>query len=232
MSKVTMDDIVGSSYKLVETPERPKQETSALLLIDVQYLATPEHLQERAADAGLDRGAVAHALNDYAGRFRAAVSSCRRLLSTARECSIPAVHVKIQALSTSGRDTGAAHRRLGWIFPPGAKAAASLPDVEPLPGEIVVTKTASGAFSGTSLDTVFRNMGIQYLFVCGFMTDECVQNTANAALDLGYIATIVGDAATTYHAHAHDHVVAKFASWGLARSSSEVETLFRKLAAA
>ena len=227
MSKVSINDILAASYSTVEAPPELSKANTALLLVDVQDLATPEHLGKQAIAAGLDAQAVDEALADYAQRFYAAVANCERLLQTARAAEIACIHIKIEALSGNARDTGPAHRRLGWCYPPGSVETQFLAPVLPADGEIVITKTVSGAFTATNLDAVLRHMGIQWLLIAGFETDECIEATGRSALDLGYLALFAKDACTAYEADAHNAFMGKYASWGLTRSTKELmELLF------
>ena len=223
MTTISMTDVMAASYSAVEPPAPMTRANSALLLIDIQTLATPEHLAQQAVKAGLEATAVEQAVADYKDRFYAAVDNCALLLAAARSAQIPRIHVKIEALSADGRDTGGSHRRLGWCYPPGSQATQFLPEVAPKvgehDGEIVISKTVSGAFTATNLDAVLRHMGIERLIIAGFETDECIEATGRAALDLGYIPFIAEDACTAYERHAHDAFMGKYASWGLTRSS-------------
>lgn len=219
---VTIDEILAASYTFVEDPPPRERTNTALLLIDIQELATPEHLAKRAVQAGLEAEAVDQALADYAERFYAAVDNCARLLSAARNAQVACVHVKIEALSGDALDTGPAHRRLGWCYPPGSPETQFLEPVAPATGEIVISKTVSGAFTATNLDSVLRHMGIQWLIIAGFETDECIEATGRAALDLGYVALFAEDACTAYTAASHNNFMSKYAGWGLTRSTAEL----------
>ena len=48
-------------------------------------------------------------------------------------------------------------------------------------------------------------MGVQWLVVAGFETDECIEATGRSALDLGYMTLFAEDACTAYEADSHDH---------------------------
>ncbi len=222
MEKVSMRDVLAASYKVVEVPVPMNRANTALLLVDVQDLATPEHLAGQAVKSGLDAAAVENALADYAQRFYAAVANCERLLKAARGAEIACVHVKIEALSGNARDTGPSHRRLGWCYPPGSEETQFLTPVTPAAGEIVISKTVSGAFTATNLDAVLRHMEIRWLVIAGFETDECIEATGRAALDLGYVTLFAEDACTAYEADSHSAFMAKYASWGLARSTDSL----------
>ena len=219
---VTIDDVLAASYRVAEPPPPMAAANTALLLVDIQHLATPEHLAAQAVAAGLSPEEVETVLADYATRFYAATENGARLLHAARQAGVTCVHVKIEAMAGDARDTGAAHRRLGWRYPPGSPATQFLDAVRPLPEEIVVTKTVSGAFTATNLDSVLRHMGVQWLIVAGFETDECIEATGRAALDLGYLALFAEDACTAYKAEAHDVFMGKYASWGLTRTTDHL----------
>lgn len=214
-----MADVLAAAYTSREQPPPMRKDNTALLLVDVQHLATPEHLQAGAVAAGLPATEVEAALADYATRFDAAVDNCERLLIKARAVEVPCIHIKIEALSGTARDTGPAHRRLGWCYPPGSPETQFLQPVTPRADEIVITKTVSGAFTATNLDSVLRHMGIAWLLIAGFETDECIEATGRVALDLGYLALFAEDACTAYERHSHDSIMGKYDSWGLTRST-------------
>jgi len=232
VNKVTIRDVVDAAYVTQEKPPLPTICNTVLLLIDIQNLATPEHLKENALNAGLCEDGVDSALADYSKRFYSAVANCSTLLQHARQHSIACIHVKIEALSGTARDTGPAHRRLGWCYPPGSKETQFLSEVEPTNGEIVISKTVSGAFTATNLDSVLRHMGVQWLIIAGFESDECIEATGRVALDLGYLALFAEDASTAYEEDSHKHTMAKYQSWGLVRSTGELVDMMSKLASA
>ena len=120
---------------------------------------------------------------------------------------------------------------MGWCYPPGSEETRFLSQVAPAEGEIVITKTVSGAFTATNLDSVLRHMGIDWLIIAGFETDECIEATGRAALDLGYMAFFAEDACTAYEAQSHSAFMGKYASWGLARPTDALLGMIANLAA-
>ena len=60
-------------------------------------------------------------------------------------------------------------------------------------------------------------------------TDECIEATGRAALDLGYLTLFAGDACTAYEADAHNAFMGKYASWGLVQSSDQLIEALRGL---
>lgn len=229
MANISINDVLATSYLSVKNPPEMTKANTALLLIDIQNLATPEYLAKSAIEAGLDKDGVERALADYEERFHSAVKNCTRLLNAVRQSGVVPIHIKIQSLSGDARDTGAMHRRLGWQFPPNAYATQFMDEVSPKDGEIVITKTASGAFSGTSLDRTLRNMRIEHVLICGFVTDECVETTSRVAVDLGYVVKIVADATTTYHREAAEFTLAKFGAFGLTATTNALVATLQNL---
>lgn len=226
---LTMSDVLAAQYRVRRPEPEAMRSDSALLLIDIQQLASADYLHTNAVAAGLPEDEVGAALADFRRRFDAAVGNCAQLLGAARAAGITPVHVRIEALAGDARDTGAVHARMGWKYPPGSAPSQFLPAVAPLPGEIVISKTCSGAFTSTTLDPVLRNMGIRHLWICGFMTDECIEASTRAALDLGYLTRVVGDATTTYDQASWAAVTNKYASFGILTSTERVLDRFKTM---
>ena len=110
-------------------------------------------------------------------------------------------------MTKEGRDVGRLHRLHKFIIPPGSVWAEFFDEVKPIEGEIVLTKTCSGAFVGTNLDRILRNMGIETLIVVGYYTDQCVETTVRDAADIGYYTILVEDACTTLTEELHNNAI-------------------------
>lgn len=67
------------------------------------------------------------------------------------------------------------------------------PRVTPLPGEVVLAKARTGAFSTTALETILRAQGITSLILCGIATSGVVLSTVRWAADIDYDLTVVED---------------------------------------
>jgi len=95
--------------------------------------------------------------------------------------------------------------------------------IAPLPGEIIVNKTSSGALSSTNLDQTLRNMGITSLAVCGLTTAVCVGLTARQTADRGFRVVVVGDACTELSQEMHEAALLSFSHvFGQVRSTQEL----------
>ncbi len=77
---------------------------------------------------------------------------------------------------------------------------------EPHAGDVVAAEHwCSSGFAHTDLDLQLKKYGIHKLIVMGLVAHTCVEATVRYAAELGYEATVVGDATASYsdeHMHA------------------------------
>jgi len=206
LDKLTIEDVI---YAL-ETPYPDfdiAPGKTALVLIDMQKIASPEPFVKAAIKKGLPENDVKEAVADYERRFWKAVDNAERILKACRRKGIDVVHVHLEAPTKNPLHTAKVNRKIGLIISPASDESQSLDPVKPLPGELVVNKTNGGAFTGTNLDFILRNMDIQSLILVGFLTDECVAATAYQASDIGYDVLLVRDATATHRNEAHEALI-------------------------
>ena len=84
------------------------------------------------------------------------------------------------------------------------KPFRTIDELEPLEGEILVSKPGSSAMTTSGLDIRLRNAGIKNLIITGVVTNFCVMLTSLSAYDLGYYVYVVEDACATSDQHMHD----------------------------
>jgi nicotinamidase-related amidase len=77
-----------------------------------------------------------------------------------------------------------------------------VPELSPLPSEVVFDKITMSAFEGTPLDIALRDCGINSFIIVGVATEIGIEPTIRHGADLGYIPIVVTDACGAGHAEA------------------------------
>jgi nicotinamidase-related amidase len=142
--------------------------------------------------------------------------------------SFPMAHPSAPVLENAGR-LARAFRKKGWPVvlvnvaggAPGRTDAGPMnftpppdwldivPDLDPQPSDIRVTKMQWGAFYGTALDLELRRRGVTQIVLCGIATSIGVESTARDAYEHGYNVSLVVDAMTDMKAEAHENSLAR-----------------------
>ena len=117
-----------------------------------------------------------------------------RLLAACRAARLEVIHTVIENLTADGRDRSLDYKLSNFFYAKGSWEAQPLPEVAPVGDEIVLPKTSSSVFNSTMLDYLLRNIGIEDVFVVGFLTDQCVDHAVKDGADRGYYMTCVPDA--------------------------------------
>lgn len=172
---------------------------SAVLVIDMQNdFGAQGGMFERA---GIDISAI-----------QRAVAPTRGVIAAARDADMPIVYLKM-AHRADMSDTGGPasphgrrHRRLSVGEPttsPDGLASRVLiddtwntdilPELVPLPGDIVVRKHRYSGFFETDLDARLRALGVRSLIVTGCTTSVCVESTVRDAMFRDYDCLVLED---------------------------------------
>jgi len=177
---------------------------AALLLVDMQqdFVAADGAF----ASLGIDVSMYAEVRPKLAG-----------LLAAARRHGVLVVHIQNTALPDLMSDSPAQirfnlrmHERARGDGPPlrytvpGTPGHAFVPDLRPLPHELVVPKYRSSAFWGTNLELLLRSNGIETVIVGGCTTEGCVESTARDAMFCDHYVIIAEDCVGSDDAEQHD----------------------------
>jgi nicotinamidase-related amidase len=162
--------------------DRPIPERrAALLVIDVQNWTCPA--RDATSRPEFHRAAT--------GRV---IPNIRRLLDAFRAARLEVIYTVIENLTENGRDRSLDYKLSDISVSKGSWEAQVIAEVAPARDEIVLPKTSSSVFSSTPLDYLLRNIGIEDVFVAGFLTDQCIDHTVKDGADRGYYMTCVHDA--------------------------------------
>ena len=162
------------------------------------------------------RPAAPHAAADVIARAAALARACR-----ARGALVVLVRVAFDA-RLRDRLASPADEPMP-ATPPPADWADLVPEMEPGPDDVVVTKRQWGAFYGTDLDLQLRRRGIRTLLLTGIATNFGVESTARDAWERAFHLVFVEDAMTSFDAAMHRFPVERiFPRLGRVRASAEV----------
>ncbi len=131
-------------------------------------------------------------------RAEAILSSAAAAVTAARRHDRPVLFVRV-AFRDGAPEVSANNKSFSTLATSHSlgEAHASTqihPDLEPLDGEVIVTKRRVSAFAGSDLDVVLRSLSIDSLVLAGIATSGVVLSTTRQAADLDFRLTILRDA--------------------------------------
>lgn len=177
--------------------ELPLDSGLALLIIDMQR-------------DFLEPGGFGEALGNDIHQLRSIIPTVKELLELFRDYQLPVFHTieghkpDLSDCPPSKLNRGKGNLKIGDVGPMGRILVlgeygnAIIPELAPLPGEIVITKPGKGAFYNTNLESLLHEQNITHLLITGVTTEVCVQTTMREANDRGFQCLLVEDATASY----------------------------------
>jgi nicotinamidase-related amidase len=129
--------------------------------------------------------------------FEAPRLAAVQLLNTCRRQGVLVIHTDV-AYQAGGVDGGVFFKKLPALRCFDKRAHPELvgfaTGLQPLPGEIVITKQYASAFFGTSLASTLVAHHIDTLLIAGVTTSGCIRATAVDCCQHGFVPLVVCDA--------------------------------------
>ena len=106
-----------------------------------------------------------------------------------------------------------------------------IPELSPLPSEVIFDKITMSAFEGTPLNIALRDCGINAFAIVGVAMEIGIEPTVRHAADLGYIPVIVTDACGAGNENAAKRSLEslEFAGDALMTDVETISHLFRRI---
>lgn len=158
----------------------------------------------------IEPGGFGETLGNDVSLLQAIVPATARLIDGFRKAGLPVIHTRechaadLSDCPPAKRERGNPSLRIGdpgpmgRILIAGEDGADIVPELYPIPGEIIIDKPGKGAFYSTPLGEILRSKGIRQLVFAGVTTEVCVQTTMREANDRGYECLLAIDATESY----------------------------------
>ncbi len=118
--------------------------------------------------------------------IEAAADNAAKVIAHARAHDIPTFHIRHEFANGEAP-----------VFVPGSHSVEIQPAVAPVGNEPVIVKNHINPFRDTELKQQLDAHGIEEVLIVGAMSHMCVDACVRAAVDMGYMVTVLHDACAT-----------------------------------
>jgi len=161
---------------------------------------------------------------------RNVLANVKRLFVSAREASVPVIHVASSsppeppAVSSSAPIFGSVHAQ--GVFERGSWGAAFHDEAVPATGEAVLYHAGILSFPNTGLDDLLRRSGTTSVAVCGVATRLVVEAAVFELTDRGFQTYLVEDCCACGRADQHEQSLEILRNFATIVSSTDASSLF------
>lgn len=155
---------------------------------------------------------------DMLEEFRAVaapiIPKVRTVIDACRTASVPVIYTQ-HGHTDPVHDGGMLSQWWGELIIKGTPEWEILPEVAPLPDELVVAKTRYSAFYRTSLARTLRHLRIRDLLIAGVMSNLCCETTAREAFVRDFRVFFLADGTAT-EGEGYHHATLRNLAYGFA----------------
>ena len=167
------------------------KKNTVLLILDVQHLTADR--TGGIAKIAKEKG-VSTEFNEYFNLIDVMIDNIFLLIKRCREIGINIIFTRITSKTKDGRDMSLQNKVKGHIIPCDSKDSIFLDNIFPEENDIIIDKTCDNPFNCSNLENILRNLGIEYIILCGVRSPGYLNTTALDAADRGFGVIVVYDA--------------------------------------
>jgi nicotinamidase-related amidase len=168
----------------------------------------------------LQKGIIAMAGADA---VKAVIDNSRLLADAFRRRDLPVVLVNVAAGAPGRTEQPRPQHALPSDW------AELVPELDPQPSDLLITKRTWGAFASSDLEQRLRDLGVTQVVVTGVATSIGVESTARQAYEAGFNVSLATDAMADLRPEAHESSIANiFPRLGETGTTREIVALLER----